>query len=407
MSSPISLSNQNTSTSITPSNTRKVQEIHLKIQATYTSAISQLTHVVNKAKETVTIAFSKIQTTPASNIKIKQIFCAFLSVYSLIGARAFAGGIFPTSGIAFLAATPLVAISGFLFFYAYSLIDYQNPNILKQIQEDAQTLPLPEVINKHGWQNLFTYNILAPNAFTASYCNYANTLSFNQILSLNEYVEIQLRNTKRTDLISSYKIPTPTLWKHKFVEETKHKTPSEIAENYAIEKLKLFEILPSNQIAILEEIKASFEKITKAKETFTNTVSTFARDEHLKSMNACEEATRALQKANKDKTTIGQILQSIKSNQDNFLELSEELPSNIQEEFQRIVLTSHKEFQQIENQVKDKINTLEFAFNVESERVLEIAPNTRNPEMRGKQDLISKAMNGLFGSNHRQGLIQA
>ncbi len=378
----------------TPSNPIRVQEINLKIRAIFATTITQVNDVINKVKETATHVFSIIQTTPFTNIKVKQLFCALLSGYSFLGARAVAGGIFPTTISSFIAATPLVAISGALFLYAYSLVDYQNPNTLKEIRSNAQAQPLSEVIKKHGWHNLFVHGILPPHAFTTAYYNHVKTLPFNEILAFYERVQNELQKTNRTD----YQIPSPSESSQKFFEEIKGLTPTEIVEQYSIEKLNAFALFSADQMNILKEIQSSLKEIDEAKEMFTNTVAAFMKKVHTQSIDARKEAEEALLKARQYEQSIQQLLKRLK----NPLEIGEHAPANIKEALADVVATSHGIFHTTAASAKEKIAHLEASFKVNPKpepKTLQARLELKMPvenALRQRRDYLDGLFKSLF-----------
>lgn len=196
-----------------------------------------------------------------TDTKITRIFLGAIAGYSMIGARTLAGGLLPATVSSFAAATPFVALSLALLWYSTSLVDYENPETLKTVQSLAQKFPLPEIVKKHGWKNMFSFGILDPKTFATKYRAQAETLSFQGILTLYKQAKNELHCIEAAP---SYQIPSPSEWKHKFFQETKNFSVEKIIGDYPLSDLESFEILTGEQIGILKKVAETVSREQKA-----------------------------------------------------------------------------------------------------------------------------------------------
>ena len=137
-------------------------------------------------------------------------------------------------------------------------IDYSDPEALEKAREEALQKPLPEVIKKHGWENLVRYSILSPTAFDTSYRAHAKTLSFKDLLLF--YIQI-------LEALSAFKTaltaPSPTEWKETFKAETSQMRCDEILKNYPLETLQKYELISPLQKTVLEHTLLTEELFSK------------------------------------------------------------------------------------------------------------------------------------------------
>lgn len=343
-----------------------------RITQVYNTAISQLTVISAQIKQKAIslLSYMHIQW---NNTTIQRIFLTAVAGYSLIGARVIAGGIIPATISSFTASIPLVAISGGLLWHAISLIDYQNPTTLNDIRNETQHLPLPEIVKKHGWKNLFHFELLKPSQFAVAYRAYANTLSFNGVLILYKEANNQLNIVKSPQVTSLFTIPAPSEWKQKFLEETKEFSPKEIIEEYAISDLRSFGILTSEQIAPLEKCKELNDQEIAAKETFNKEIDAYLTSEHLKSLHKFAEAKEALDKAGIQERDIRTVRfptwpLSAKNSKTNLMEfytngqLMDRLP-NLGEEFKTVLNDGHTKYTASKEKIQAEVNAAAADYN--------------------------------------------
>lgn len=195
-----------------------------------------------------------------TDTKITRIFLSAIAGYSLIGARAMAGGLFPTTIVSFATASPFIVLSLAILWYATSLIDYQDMNTLQQVRKTCEKLPLSHILAKHGWENLFRFLLLDPKTLLTAYRTHATSLSFQEILDLYKESSNALCRVHTT---TDYQIPHPSEWKQKFFQETKNATPEQILRDYSLSDLQSFEIVSKEQIAILKAISETLQQEKK------------------------------------------------------------------------------------------------------------------------------------------------
>jgi hypothetical protein len=241
----------------------------------FSSMLKKLSFIGSTVQQKTAPLFStaKIEWT---DIKITQVFLSAISGYALIGARTVAGGFLPTTISSFAAATPFVCLSLTLLWYSASLIDYENPETRGRIQKTCEKLPLSRILVKHRLEDIFNFELLDSKTFASAYRMHAETLSFQGILNLNKEANHALYHTQTT---SSYQIPHPSEWKHKFFQETKNLSPDQILCNYAIYDLQSFEILSSEQISILKAISDTLDQKRQTSDTHLKKLSSLIEEE--------------------------------------------------------------------------------------------------------------------------------
>ncbi len=210
-----------------------------------------------------------------TDTKITRVFLSAIAGYSLVGARVVAGGLFPMTIFSFATATPFVVLSLAILWYSTSLIDYENPTTLEQIKKTCEKLPLPEILAKHGWKNLFRFSLLDPKALSATYRAHAATLSFQEILNLYKESSKALCHTQ---IMALYQIPPPSEWRKKFFEETKTFTLEQILHTYSLSDLQTFEILTNEQTALLKAVSEAIDLEQKEFDMHVKTLSSLLEE---------------------------------------------------------------------------------------------------------------------------------
>jgi len=215
-----------------------------------TAARTQVIHITSSFK------YNTYSTTEVSRICLRAL-----------AGYTFAGGLLAIgpSTLAFVVAAPFFLLSGGLWHYSHTLIDYDNPKEIEKIHTAALKMPFIEALNTHSFQQIVTYGILSPEEFFISCKQCMEELSFVEILSLHQ----KLKESYKAYPILTYldKIPDPALWKEKFTNELSIKTPLEILATYSIEQLKEFNLLPEEEIVRFEQIEKVLEKQSQAQET--------------------------------------------------------------------------------------------------------------------------------------------
>lgn len=214
--------------------------------------------------------------------KVKKASLYTLASLSLATAAIIAGNAAKISGSIAFPAIPLALASGIVFWYAYQLIDYDDPKVLACLKELAASLPLSSLLQKHTFEKIFKYEILSPHSFQRAYRLEADSLQFLDILKLYKKAKTALDEGNQS---GAYLIPHPKEWKGKFEKETKHWQCDQILSHYFIKDLETFELISSKQARILEDAackKAGLEECKKSLEKeFRNRTSNARENLHL------------------------------------------------------------------------------------------------------------------------------
>jgi hypothetical protein len=166
-------------------------------------------------------SFAGIAKTPDSSasprfwtdVKVKQAWLGALACLTAAAAIAFTVLSFTASPWFFAAAIPLYLASGAILSYAARMTDYENPQQLARVREEAAKMPLLQVAEKHGWDNIFRYEILTPAQFETAYRAEVSGKSLNLLIDTYRFVQGKIQN-------DAFQIPPPSEWKSKLAEET-------------------------------------------------------------------------------------------------------------------------------------------------------------------------------------------
>lgn len=188
-----------------------------------------------------------------------SVFSAISFAGAAVAASFAAGGALPM----LFAAVPLAAVSVGLARAAYQLIDYDDPAALARIRVEVLKLPFPEIVLKHGWDNLFGYALIDDQTFERAYAEYVETISFGQLLRYYHEASSALKGSSplnRFAAAQEYAIPSPECWKEKFEAETKDLLCDAIFTAYPLSDLKAFCLITEAQIEALEKTGKAVQK---------------------------------------------------------------------------------------------------------------------------------------------------
>jgi len=181
-------------------------------------------------RESAPLSTAPAQDRTWTDVKIKRTWAASAAGIALTAAIVCTAFAFTATLWLLAAAIPLVLATGALVWYCSSTVDYENPEELAKVRGQALNMTLPEIIQKHGIDNLFRYSILSPKQFEKAYSSYAKTMNMRQLIGYYEAVAAKL------DLLdlqhSGFHVPEPKLWKEKFRDETAHLNCNEFLSYY-------------------------------------------------------------------------------------------------------------------------------------------------------------------------------
>ncbi len=177
------------------------------------------------------------------------------ALYALSALSLFGAGVASTAAICSPVCAGLVLTSLFLALYSHSLTDYTDPATLAHIRTEALNQSLTEIVQAHGWQNLFIYALLDEEAFKTAYREQADTLSFERVLVFYREALGNLVQARRQGAGADFLIPSPFEWKNRFYLDTERLRIDLVAERFSLSELKAFEILGTEEGALFEEVK--------------------------------------------------------------------------------------------------------------------------------------------------------
>lgn len=216
------------------------------------------------------------QPTPILNftdVKTQKIGLGILGIISIsIGYLALVVGTAPS----LLLAIPTIALGGLLIWKVIRTKDYTDSNELQKYRDQAVYQPLELIIKEHGWEKMLQYGIPAQADFNRL-C--ADTVKLHSFASDSIFTDYENLMQIRENLIAQGKpvqleIPHPSCFKDRFLSEVKDKTLCQIFEQYDIEKLVKYNILPAELGKLHAEVYlvASAERVgahDKAEAEFT------------------------------------------------------------------------------------------------------------------------------------------
>ncbi|HSX13159.1 MAG TPA: hypothetical protein VLE96_01905 [Chlamydiales bacterium] len=269
---------------ITPPNNQGIID---RVKSVYNHAIENIQFYANSALEQVQLsakgAVEKIQSLAGrvkaftlslvpdmhfeiTKTKIEQVMLLGFAAYTGLGAKILAGGLIPTSFLQWTLASPFLAVSAVSIWYAGNLVDYESPETFEKVRKKAQKLPLADILNKHGWQNLFVHQILSPAQFQDAFRNLANSRTFKELFAIAKEATIELAAASSSSIGKKYEIPHLVEWIDTFHHETAHLELSEILAEYPLADLQALRALPPEELASFERAKALLDELTVEKE---------------------------------------------------------------------------------------------------------------------------------------------
>ncbi|MBF8263630.1 MAG: hypothetical protein HW387_1295 [Parachlamydiales bacterium] len=186
-----------------------------------------------------------------TDVKVKKAWAYAASGLALAGAAVALGFALSMPCLFLLgAAIPLAIASVAVAIYSKSLIDYEDPKTQESLRRKAPGMPLPKVVEKHGWARIFRYRLLDEFNFQCAYDVHAENLSFSQICALYRDARKGQVESKQLNPID---VPLPIIWKGKFESETKNLNCLAILDGYSVSELKEFGIITDDQKHILDD----------------------------------------------------------------------------------------------------------------------------------------------------------
>lgn len=120
----------------------------------------------------------KLETSQETTYREKMYYAAGVALMAAV-ATAIAGATIPAVGI--------TAISAGIAYKGYSTFDINNPADLKILQDEAKSLPLQDVIEKHGWETLKTYDILSSRQIEEKFKGETRHQTGTEVLQMFSY----------------------------------------------------------------------------------------------------------------------------------------------------------------------------------------------------------------------------
>ncbi len=207
--------------------------------------MSTISLIANPVETSAKEVSQQANTEAWTDVKVKRVWSAAIAGVCFAAAAVCTGFAFSASLWLLAPAIPLFLASGALVWYCYSSVDYENPKELSKVREQAVAMPLPEVIEKHGYEKLFQYSILSPEQFAASYSAYADTLDLNHLIS---YYEETSRNSKTARNAANFHIPEPKIWKEKLISETNGLNFGALQDRTPLQKLISYGFLEPKEL---------------------------------------------------------------------------------------------------------------------------------------------------------------
>lgn len=202
--------------------------------------------------------------------KMKRIALYIFSGILAIGAIAFTAAFFAEAiGLAVLIPCVFgtLSLSGVSFFSAKKVVDYDDPKELQEIRKVAIEMTFPEVVDTHGWNNLYRYRILHPQVFYTKFVSHLENLSVMK--TLETYEKLLEKNLEASQCnVEGFFVPPLNIQSlvRKFRSETRQmkavKDPMDpssetkkcIFDVYDIDKLQFYGIISIQEATFLRLI---------------------------------------------------------------------------------------------------------------------------------------------------------
>lgn len=172
--------------------------------------------------------------------KTKRVALRVVSLASAVGAgfavRAAVAAAAP--GVAIPVAVALGVLAVASHFYANSIVDYSNRAELKAAQTEAAHLPLDKLVRKHGWDNIFGYGIVPPDALYTKFTTYAADATIANIIDMHDAAAASWEKARWKFPPYHYALPNASFWRDKFFREIEPKSGVQFVEGYNIAALE-------------------------------------------------------------------------------------------------------------------------------------------------------------------------
>lgn len=175
-----------------------------------------------------------------TDAKVKQIALTALSGVALAGAIQTTALACTASPWLAAAAIPLYLAAGVFAWKAFHIIDYDNPQKLAAIRDQAAQLPLSQVVKQHGWNRIFRYAILSPLQFEGAYRFHMEGLSLNDVISTYRMVSDEIRKAGAQD---RYLPLPPIVWANKLAAETNGYNFNLLIRGYSLKELIAYNLI--------------------------------------------------------------------------------------------------------------------------------------------------------------------
>lgn len=195
--------------------------------------------------------------------KMQRSACYFLSAITGVGAAfvmvfSFTHTFLPLS--ASLGGIPLVLLAFYFGWKGARIYDYSDPAELSLIREEALHKPLLDLASRHGWKNLFLYQILSPPAFSLAFRHNAKHIDITALILMRKKAGegLDAANLADSELIK-YSIPGLKKYRKRFHEETRSLPCIEILKKYPIDDLAKFHVIDEKEAEILFQLRDEYE----------------------------------------------------------------------------------------------------------------------------------------------------
>ncbi len=236
-----------------------------KIRSSTNYVIDKITSLAGRVKDlTYSLVFD--WNFEVTKTKIDQIVLTSFAVHTALCARILSGSGIPTTFLQWAASTPFLTLSAAALWYAGNLIDYDCPEKLEKIRKNATHLPITDLVNQHGWKNLFVYQILTPAEFQDAFRNFANTRSFKELFAFTKEATMELALASATSAGQKYQIPPLVEWVETFHHETASLELADILAEYALTDLQALNVLPPQELQLFEKAQGLLNELNAEKE---------------------------------------------------------------------------------------------------------------------------------------------
>lgn len=179
-----------------------------------------------------------------TDVKIKRLWASVGAALCFTAASVATALVFTATPLYLLGALPLFLAAGILVWYYWNTVDYRDPKELAALRHAASAMPLPQVVEKHGWENLILHQVLSPVQFEQAFAAQAEKLDMLPLLAYHTEAAQQLRSAVLkipADAAARYKVPALSLWREKYRQETAAMSFHSVLTFYRHHASQLFE----------------------------------------------------------------------------------------------------------------------------------------------------------------------